>query len=156
MDAGGCFERALVLLTRRPHFTAELVRKLRQKGFSEQATKEAVARCQRLGYLDERAAVEGFVSQRMRRGPCGTARLRADLLARGAMADVVEGFLRDRCSEATELEAAREAAARWCRRNHLDTQRLARHLNGRGFASHVILSVLDSCGTEAVESADGS
>jgi SOS response regulatory protein OraA/RecX len=159
-DADRCFERALDLLTRRPHFTGELERKLRQKGFSAEAIAEVIGRSKRLGYLDERSAVSGLVASRMRRSPSGVVKLRATLLARGAVAEVVEEVLSERCTPEAELVAAEAAAARWRRRNALDNQRLARHLSSRGFGSRVILTVLRSCdveaaeGQESVESAD--
>jgi regulatory protein len=151
-DDGPCFDRAVDLLSRRPHFAADLERKLGARGFSAAAIAQARARLERLGYLDEKATIASFVATRSRRSPSGLRKLRADLRARGADAVLVEDVLSERDSPERELETAREAAHAWCSRHPLDTrdpeaarQRLARHLERRGFATRVILAVLDAC-----------
>ena len=82
-----CMEKAVDLLSRRPHFRRQLEQKLSSRGFSSDEVETTLARLEELGYLDDVACARGFVTQRLRRGPLGRRRLRAELSRRGADAE---------------------------------------------------------------------
>jgi SOS response regulatory protein OraA/RecX len=92
------------------------------------------------GYLDDRAAARDFVESRAPKGE-GRARLRAELLKRGADDDAIDGVLAELPDD--DLPAAREAAAKWERKGGTDTVALARHLERKGFSRRAIVAVLN-------------
>lgn len=132
---------ALGLLARRPHFREELRRKLAARGYDESAVAEALARVAELGYLDdaELAAREGE-RLRERRG-LGRAGIAAELARKGAGPAEVDGALAADDAD-SELEAARAVGKRWLAGRRPDAAALARHLDRKGYAGHVIFRVL--------------
>ncbi|HHQ49519.1 MAG TPA: regulatory protein RecX, partial [Acidobacteria bacterium] len=84
------FNKAVDLLSRRDHLEAELREKLRRRGISTEDIEAALERCRRLGYLDDAAVARRFVEVRAVAKGWGPARLRAELLRRGAASDVAE------------------------------------------------------------------
>ncbi|MEM7048522.1 MAG: regulatory protein RecX [Acidobacteriota bacterium] len=136
-----CLQKAVDLLARRPHFRAQLAAKLAGRGFDEEIVGAALERLQELGYLDERRTVEDFVSRRLERSAVGSRRLRADLLRRGAAADVVDAVLAEH-RDSDRPDAVRQAAAAWLARGKRDPRALARFLDRQGFPGHAIFEVV--------------
>lgn len=138
-----CYDKAIGLLGRRPHFAAELGRKLAQRGFSSEEVGEALERLMQRRYLDDLETARAFVAERRRRNGWGSARLEAELLRRGASEDAVSAVLAG-LEEGVggDEELAREAAARWSRRGGRDPAALARHLERKGFPPRVILRLV--------------
>ncbi len=140
--------RALDLLARRPHFRAELRRKLLARGFDAEETEAALGRAAELGYLaDDRLAAE-FAGELAARKGLGRAGIGRELVRRGAPAAAIEDVLAG-LDDASEVERAREAAKRWARRGAGDAATLARHLDRKGFARHVIFRVLKEFAADA-------
>jgi SOS response regulatory protein OraA/RecX len=71
----------------------------------------------------------------------GRARLRAELMKRGAAEDAVDEALAELPDD--DLPAAREAAAKWERKGGSDPRALARHLERKGFSRRAIVAVLN-------------
>jgi SOS response regulatory protein OraA/RecX len=92
------------------------------------------------GYLDDGAAARDFVASRQSKGE-GRARLRIELLKRGADEDAVEAALSELPDD--DLPAAREAAAKWEGKGGTDPMALARHLERKGFSRRAIVAVLN-------------
>jgi regulatory protein len=138
-----CYDKAAELLAARPHFRRELAAKLQQRGYPADEIDAALDRLAERGYLDERATAVSFVEARLSRGSEGRARLRAELLRRGAPEDVAEEALAALTPE-DDLPAAREAAERWQRQGGRDPRALARHLDRKGFSRRAIVAVLSS------------
>jgi regulatory protein len=136
------YQKSLQLLATRAHFRRELEAKLRQRGYPAEEIEAALARLTGQGYLDDRATARVFVEGRLERGSEGRARLRAELLKRGAPEDAVEAALAELTPD-DDLPAAREAAERWRRKGGLDPRALARHLERKGFSGRAIVSVLN-------------
>jgi SOS response regulatory protein OraA/RecX len=125
---------------------------------------EALERCAAEGYLDDEATALRFAEERQRRG-LGRARVAAELRRRGAPASATSAALGG--PDDAELARAREAAAKWRRREGPDeglrdeaTRRaaaaaLGRHLDRKGFSRRVILAVLESAGEADPELAGG-
>ncbi len=138
------YGKAVELLARRPHFAAEVRRKLAARGFAPEAVAGALERLAERGYLDDRAAAHAWVESARRRG-YGPRRLRAELASRG----VAEEIAREAVAAAFgagELEAALAAAAHLRGR---DPAALARALDRKGFSKAVILEILDRLGAGA-------
>lgn len=134
-------DKALQLVARRPHFRAELRRKLVARGFDEDEVTAALGRMTELGYLDdaELAAREGE-RLRERRG-LGRAGIAAELARKGAGPAEVDAALAGGDAD-SELEAARAVGKRWLAGRRPDAAALARHLDRKGYAGHVIFRVL--------------
>ena len=152
------YERALRLLARRPHFTAELRAKLERKGYSQEEADGAVAELLQKRYLDDLDTARQRVRQRLARGPLGRPRLKADLLRRGASPEVAAAAL-DELVDEDDRPAARRAAMIWKRsRVPREPERarasLARHLERKGFSRRAIFAVLDEMGSVPAASAD--
>jgi regulatory protein len=137
-----CHDKAAQLLAARPHFRRELAAKLEQRGFPAGEIAASLDRLSEQGYLDDRAVARGFVESRLSRGE-GRARLRAELLRRGAPEEAAEQALAELTAE-DDLPAAREAAERWRRRGGRDPRALARHLDRKGFSRRAIVAVLSA------------
>jgi regulatory protein len=137
-----CYDKAVELLARRPHFRLELRRKLEQRGFGFDAVRDALERLQDLGYLDDALLARQWASGELRRRGYGPRRIRAELRRRGVEGSDLERALEEAFAEG-ELNAAREAARRWRRRGGGSPDALARHLNGKGFSQGAILTVLE-------------
>lgn len=146
--AGDCYDKALQLLARRPHFRLELARKLLTRKFREDQVEQVLTRLEQQGLIDDdRQAIELTLGPLTRKG-YGPRRMRAELERRGvsselAVAAVTEAFP----TPESELEAARLAAERLSRRSGTSTPRLARTLERRGFSTRVILQLLEELET---------
>jgi regulatory protein len=132
--------RALRLLARREHSRAELGRKLSPHAESAEALEALLADLENRKQLSD----ERFASERARSmsRKFGAARIRYDLKAKGVDARFI-----DRISSEGELERARAILARKYREPAATREERAkrmRFLQGRGFSSDVIRSLLSS------------
>jgi len=119
--ADDAYSRALRLLGQRAHLRAELRRKLLQRGFDGDEVEAALIRCTEQGYLDDTRTAAALASEGQQRRGWGRAKVKAELVRRGASGASIEAALATTSDEA-ELARARELAARW-RRTHPPAQR---------------------------------
>ncbi|HTQ79057.1 MAG TPA: regulatory protein RecX [Thermoanaerobaculia bacterium] len=143
----GAYEKAVDLLSARPHFRRELAVKLAARRFPAAEIEAALDRLTEERYLDDRATAESFVRSRLERGPEGRLRLAAELGRRGAPAEVAAETL-DALLPEDDLAAARAAAARWARGGKDDPAALSRHLARKGFSPRAIFTLLRERGAE--------
>lgn len=143
-------DRALGYLSHRSRSRFEVERHLRSKGFEAPAVEHALARCDRLGYLDDREFAAGWVRDRIRLKPRGRFRLKMELKEKGVSeADAEAGIDRAfREEEVTERELLERAARkRWDARRSDDPEKVRRRLYGylrrRGFRGREIREVVD-------------
>jgi len=142
------FDKALDLLSRRDHLEAELVEKLRRRGYDSGEIEAAISRCRELGYLDDMAVARRFVEVRAVAKGWGRYRLRAEILRRGAPSDVAEEASRlDPESEAAALGEALRRAERgqpegWWRL-HERRGRVISSLVKRGFDTEAAMRAVD-------------
>ncbi|HEX4214018.1 MAG TPA: regulatory protein RecX [Candidatus Dormibacteraeota bacterium] len=134
--APDAYEVAIRLLAQRAHGTAELARKLEQKGCAREDVEEALVRLRDSGYLDDDAFAASLVRRRVTQR--GRVAIAAELREKGLSQEVVARALADVDAE-VELQAAQEFAERSGR---LEPERLAGRLQRRGFAANVIRAVL--------------
>jgi regulatory protein len=141
-------DAALSLLSYRARTAVELERRLKRKGFDDDVAAATVERLDRLGVVDDAAFAESFVRDRVRLKPRGPRRLAGELRAKGvdeetARAAIAEVMERE---EATELDLARAAAARWKPRTDEDPARargrLQSFLARRGFGGDAVRAVV--------------
>lgn len=136
-----CLAKAGELLARRPHFRRELAAKLAARGFAPENAERALDRLQREGYLNDLDCARDLVAGSLRRKGYGPLRVRAELARRGAPEEVVEEVTSPLFGEA-EAETVLAVAQRWLARNPSATDRLARHLERKGFTSAAVRRVL--------------
>jgi SOS response regulatory protein OraA/RecX len=141
-DRPSAYAKAVDLLSRRAHFSAQLRDKLARRGYPPEEVEEALARLARHGYLDDRAAARDFAAGRLAREPLGRRRLAADLARRGAPEEVVAEVL-DELLPGDDRAAARDFAAGRLAREPLGRRRLAADLARRGAPEEVVAEVLD-------------
>ncbi len=133
---------AVALLARRDHFSAELRRKLLERGFEPAAALEALEALEAERLLDDARCLERFVAYRAERGQ-GPLRIALDLKAHGVPAE--------RIGPALEAAADWRALARTVRRRRFgaaapadwsEKARQARFLQYRGFSSDDIRAAI--------------
>lgn len=141
-------EAALSLLSHRPRSAAELRRRLARKGFDAEVVDACVEALGGVGVVDDAAFAESLVRDRVRLRPQGRRRIRQELRARGvdeetasaAIDEVMEG------EDASEIDLARAAAARWKPRPGEERDRARRRLHAflarRGFGGDAVRTVL--------------
>jgi len=131
---------ALHYLSVRPRSRRELILRLRRNRVADEWIQSTLARCEELGYLDDRAFAAAFARDRIRLKPSGIRRMLGDLRARGveqedALAGIREAMAEEGVRERELLERAARARAR--RLEGLDPQVAARRLfaflSRRGF-----------------------
>jgi regulatory protein len=140
-DEEGAFRAGLRALERRGHAERELAVKLERKGHAVQGIRDAVARLQRLGLLDDRAFARHFAAAKRDRGR-GPVRLRHDLLRLGVDRALVDAVLRelqadtdDPLAQPRALVATRARQLAGCSRD-ARRRRLLAFLARRGFRGH--------------------
>ncbi len=144
-----CFDKAVDLLARQPHFVRQLELKLNRRGYESEEVAATLARLAELNYLDDRRTARGYVEGRLRRGGEGIRRMRAALVRKGAGAKAVEEALE--LVPKDDLAMARRSAAAWrrSRRGKLDPSALARHLDRKGFSRRSIFALVDELREES-------
>jgi regulatory protein len=142
-------EAALRLLAVRPRSAAELLRRLRMKGYEPEIGEEVIARLRELGMIDDAAFAGLVVRDRVRLRPQGARRLASELRAKGVDDETAHAAIRETMEgeDTDERELARRAAEKWRPRPGEEPASARRRLHGylarRGFDSDVILEVLD-------------
>lgn len=132
---------ALRLIARRPHFRAELRRKLVTRGFAQDEIEAALDRVAGLGYLDDTALAAREAERLRERRGLARAGVAAELARKGVAEAAVDAALAGTNAEG-ELGAALAFAAKWLRTHAADAAALARALSRKGYPGHVIFSVL--------------
>jgi len=147
------YDKALKLIARRDHFRAELVEKLRRKGFDHEEIGGAMERLEGLDLLDDEALAGRFVEFRSVDRGWGPWRLAAELKKRG-----VDSSLADRVSRIDDdlFAASLRTAVRrvdlrakegWWRLPE-GRARLVKSLIGRGFSPDVARDAIDRVAAE--------
>lgn len=85
------YDIAVRLLARRPHSRRELERKLRRRGFEDDAIAAALTRCAEHGYLDDAGFAAALV--RARSASRGRRAIAAELAQRGVGRELLGGAL---------------------------------------------------------------
>jgi regulatory protein len=153
------YDKALKLIARRDHFRAELVEKLRRKGFDDDDVEWAIARLDELGLLDDEAYAERFVEFRSAERGWGPHRLANELRRRGVDAHLAERVSRlDDELQARALETAvRRVLVRakdgWWRLPERRA-RLVKSLIARGFTTDVAFGAIGRAADERERSDD--
>jgi regulatory protein len=142
-------EAALNLLSFRPRTAVELQRRLREKGFDPEIASDCIAELTDRGLIDDASFAQSFIRDRIRFRPRGAQRLLQELRTKGvdwetARATVSEVWEKE---EVSEMDLARQAAAKWYPRAGESQLRARRRLYNflarRGFSADAVRQVVD-------------
>lgn len=128
---------AIKLLGPRDHSAFELGSKLAKRGFDENVIVETIASLEHSNYVDDAAYAERYAEQRVRQS-YGPLAIRAKLAERGVDSTAVDQAIRsltvDWVEVAKEALAGKFTAAQLADRDEKVRMKVARFLQGRGFA----------------------
>ncbi len=147
------YDKALKLIARRDHFRAELVEKLRRKGFDDDDIERAVDRLVELDLLDDERLAGRFVEFRAVDRGWGERRLANELRKRGVDGDLAERVSRlgDELHDHALKTALRRVEVRakpgWWRLPERRA-RLVSSLIARGFSTDVAYGAVARLATE--------
>ncbi|MBD9632652.1 recombination regulator RecX [Pseudomonas sp. PDM19] len=133
---------AMDLLARREHGRAELSRKLRQRGATQDLIDPALDRLAEEGLLNESRYLESYIASRARAG-YGPVRIREELSQRGLPRSEIDGALSE--SDVDWSENLREVWRRKFARLPQDARERAqqgRFLSYRGYSMEAISRLL--------------
>jgi regulatory protein len=150
LDPGACRETALRLLERTRRTRADLVRRLRERGFDPGVIETVLERLAGVGLVDDREFARAYLAGRWGRRVAGWRVLEADLRRRGVgEADVRAARMSFEAERGgvDELPAALRAIGQAARRYakldpHVRRQRLWAMLARRGFDGDTIEAAL--------------
>jgi len=138
----------LQLLARRDYGTAELRRRLLDKGFAGEAVERIIARCIELGYLDDARYVERLSRALLDTGRASGPRLELELRRRGLSDELIAAALaacRQDGADASALQtlvARRFATFNYAEAAPKERRRVVNFLQRRGFPLDCILNEL--------------
>jgi len=143
------FKTALRILTGRDHFKAELIHKLKQRGFAADDINRAVAVCERLYYIDDERSARVYVEQLVRRG-YGLKRIDFEMNKKGLKGERIQNIISESVSDVDELEGARRILKKYTRRFEREKDlikrrnKIYRFLYNRGFSMDTIRKLLNN------------
>ena len=136
-------DAALRLLSRAAQTRRGLLRKLRSRGFSKEASAFALNRMIELGYVDDRVFAESWTRFRIATRKEGWKSLYRGLLRGGVPREVAEEVLDQACTEDVELDQARRLT------HGVSPRQAVSKLTARGFRSRTIARILSEMRREA-------
>ncbi len=137
-------ENVLRLLTYRPRSIAEVKRRLREKGFGDDAVEQAVERLEAVQLLDDYAFTQYWIEQRETFKPRSRIALRQELQQKGIERALIETLLADVDETAAARRAANKQSYRWAQLPEDEFKvKLGRYLQQRGFPYDIIREIMD-------------
>lgn len=142
---------ALLILGRIAVTEFALKQRLRKKGYPEQDITETIARLKEMRYLNDSDYALNWVERRLDTKPSGRLVLRYELIQKGVAPSVADEAIAGFMTPGREMDYANAAADKWMRRRRSardnfsakESASLARHLQSRGFAGHVIGDIIN-------------
>jgi regulatory protein len=158
-DAALARNVATNLLAGRDHATAELSRKLKERGFTPAAIEAALAQLQSSNSLNDERYGQNVVRYRSRRGQ-GPARIRQELRKAGVNAELAEAAVKAGDDTPDFAKVARETRVRKfgaeVPKDWKERARQARFLQYRGFSNDHIRAAMEGDVEDANPDPDGN
>ena len=145
-------EKATDLLAEKDYLAAALSKKLQSLGYDRNDAESAVAELTERGYLDDSRVAASYV-RRSAQGSKGIARIRSELIQKGASKETVDMAVSEYQEEnaINEEERARSAVSGMRCENEKDLARIGRKLASLGYAPHLIYDILSELREELKE-----
>ena len=154
-DANAAHGAAIALLARRDYSTAEVSRKLAERGYTREAIAQALAQLGDSNSLNDQRYGENVVAYRARRGQ-GPARIRHELRRSGLSNEAIDAAVTDNEGAPDFVKLARETRARKfgpaIPKDRNERARQARFLQYRGFSTDHIRAALPDADSEPDQS----
>ncbi len=142
-------DQALRYLANRPHSRRELIRKMRQKGYSAATIEQALDELEKIDLINDEQFTRLYILNELRLRPCGRLMLVRRLAEKGISREMYEPLLNQLLSAEAELEMARQLAAKFGKTHARDRgrklqEKLVRYLQGKGFSWEQIREAMPS------------
>ena len=135
-------DRALNFLSYRPRSREEVRRYLRRKETPPEIIETALARLDRLDFVNDRTFAGFWIESREHFSPRGARALKNELRMKGVERDVVDELVNDEQDEERALRAGRKKAVTLVKASNIDyatfRNRLGSFLQRRGFGYQVV------------------
>ena len=143
------YQRALRLISRRPHAERELREKLSRERIPSEICERVIDRLEAASLLDDAAFAEAWVEDRKQFRPRSARALRHELRQKGVDSQVIETALSGFDDEQAAREAGRKAVRRYRSLPEETAQkRMLAYLARRGFPYRMARAVVDDLLTE--------
>ncbi|MEO8065631.1 MAG: RecX family transcriptional regulator [Candidatus Doudnabacteria bacterium] len=133
------YDKATQLLKIRPHYSAELAKKLSLRGFAKLDIDDAINRLIEQGLLNDAQYAQAYTEELIRNKSFGFYGLKAKLMQRGIPGNDAEQLLKENFTLEKEKEIALRVAER---AGNIDKNKLALKLSRKGFRSEVIREII--------------
>jgi regulatory protein len=151
------YQKALHFISYRPRATAEVQKKLVDKGFSEPVVVETLERLQRNGLLNDAQFAQAWVENRMTFRPRSRRVMAFELRQKGLVDETIDQALGEQVDEESLAYQAGQRQAR--RLAGLEPRefrvKLGAFLGRRGFSYDVVRPVVDRLWAELTPTGDG-
>jgi len=139
---------ALYLVELRDRSVGEVEEKMRRKKFGEKEIAEVISFLESKNFVNDQRFAERFVREKQELQHWGQYRIKSELKRKHISDELINEILSTQ-SDNTEIDAAREAADLWRRKNpncpkEKIYQRLGAFLSRRGFSYDVVKEILNS------------
>ena len=152
------YQKALHFISYRPRATAEVQKKLVEKGFSEAVVVDTLDRLQRNGLLNDAQFAQAWVENRMTFRPRSRRVMAFELRQKGIVDETIDQTLGEQIDEESLAYAAGQRQAR--RLAGLDMRefrtKLGAFLGRRGFSYDVVRPVVDRLWAELAPADDSA
>ncbi len=132
------YEKAVKLLSVRLHTTGELYRKLKIRGFQDQAIRPVLRQLEEQKFLDDERFAQIFVDNFKRYKDFGYFGVKAKLLSRQIPSEMAAKALEEFLTLEDEKKIAERLLKKLKRQGRSGYEKLARSLKSRGFRLDVI------------------
>ncbi len=151
-------DRALNYLSYRPRSREEVRRYLRRKETPPEIIETALARLDRLDFVNDRAFAGFWIESREHFSPRGARALKNELRMKGVERDVVDELVSDEEDEERALRAGRKKAMTLVNISHIDyatfRNRLGSFLQRRGFGYQIVTKTVRALWKELKEESE--
>jgi regulatory protein len=136
-------QKGLVWLRHRAHSIAELRSKLSEELYSLKSIEEVIGRFIELGYLNDEAFAENWISAQLKQKPVGKLFLSHGLFRKGIKRSIAARVLEAVYPSEIEEEYCEKLIQKLAARRGLDKNRILPSLSRRGFSIPVIHKVFN-------------
>jgi len=145
-------EKAIRLLSYRDRSEKEIIKKLKEAGYKQNAIEWTIAELKRLKLIDDSRFAVSFAKTKMVTKPSGEYLIRRELTSKGIEDELIDVALENAYGEKSQYEIATEIAEKRLKRYHgLDEDKTKRKicdfLLRRGFSWDVVNDVLERFNT---------